>query len=162
MATRIPIHVSNHTAFVWDVDHAATLRSEHRICGVLTGTLPHLSQQNVFLGLPLVLMPEELVLLVEKQLAMIVHDPAAHHTPTPSQLETWDAERRQDVALQLARLEQRKAEDRASAAARSGSSDDGHDGHTCPSGRHSGGYDTAEACRARSAAASARSSSRNI
>ena len=48
---------------------------------------------------------------------MIVHDPAAHHTPTPSQLETWDAERRQDVALQLARLEQRKAEDRASAAA---------------------------------------------
>ena len=48
---------------------------------------------------------------------MIVHDPAAHHTPTPSQLETWDAERRQDVALQLARLEQRKAEDWASAAA---------------------------------------------
>jgi tRNA-splicing endonuclease subunit Sen34 len=46
---------------------AATLRSEHRICGVLTGTLPHLSQQNVFLGLPLVLMPEELVLLVEKR-----------------------------------------------------------------------------------------------
>jgi tRNA-splicing endonuclease subunit Sen34 len=45
----------------------ATLRSEHRICGVLTGTLPHLSQQNVFLGLPLVLMPEELVLLVEKR-----------------------------------------------------------------------------------------------
>lgn len=34
---------------------------------MLTGTLPHLSQQNVFLGLPLVLMPEELVLLVEKR-----------------------------------------------------------------------------------------------
>ena len=110
---------------------------------MLTGTLPHLSQQNVFLGLPLVLMPEELVLLVEKrewllppvdfgnlhthpharvhekkkkELAMIVHDPAVHHTPTPSQLETWDASRRQDVALQLARLEQRKAEDRALAA----------------------------------------------
>jgi tRNA-splicing endonuclease subunit Sen34 len=62
-------------------------------------------------------MPEELVLLVEKQLAMIVHDPAAHHTPTPSQLETWDASRRQDIAQQLARLEQRKAEDRASATA---------------------------------------------
>jgi len=42
------------------------LRSEHHICGILTGTLPHLSQQNVFLGLPLVLMPEEVVLLVEK------------------------------------------------------------------------------------------------
>jgi tRNA-splicing endonuclease subunit Sen34 len=34
---------------------------------VLSGTLPHLSQQNVFLGMPLVLMPEELVLLVEKR-----------------------------------------------------------------------------------------------
>src|ERR1700722_4551922 len=44
----------------------AKLRSEHRICGILTGTLPHLSQQNVFLGPPLVLMPEEVVLLVEK------------------------------------------------------------------------------------------------
>ncbi|KAI0274413.1 hypothetical protein BGY98DRAFT_73279 [Russula aff. rugulosa BPL654] len=117
MANRIPIHVSNHTAFVWDVDHIATLRSEHRICGVLTGTLPHLSQQNVFLGLPLVLTPEELVLLVEKQLAIIVHDPAAHHTPTPSQLEAWDASRRQDITNQIALLEHRKAEaeDRATA-----------------------------------------------
>ena len=43
----------------------ATIRSQHRICGVLTGTLPHLSQQNVFLGVPLVLMPEETVLLVD-------------------------------------------------------------------------------------------------
>ncbi len=44
---------------------------------------------------------------------MIVHDPAAHHAPTPSQLEAWDASRRQDITNQLARLEQRKAEDRA-------------------------------------------------
>lgn len=44
----------------------ATLRSQHHICGILTGTLPHLSQQNAFLGIPLVLMPEEVVLLLEK------------------------------------------------------------------------------------------------
>lgn len=43
----------------------ATLRSQHHICGILTGTLPHLSQQNVFLGVPLILLPEEVVLLVE-------------------------------------------------------------------------------------------------
>ena len=79
--------------------------------GVLTGTLPRLSQQNVFLGLLLVLLPEELDLLVEKpdlvpvpttyttyhiptnalkhheELAMIVYDPAAHDIPTLSQLE---------------------------------------------------------------------------
>lgn len=44
----------------------ATLRSHHHVCGLLTGTLPHLSQQNVFLGVPLLLMPEEVVLLVDK------------------------------------------------------------------------------------------------
>jgi len=108
MSTRIPIHVSNHTAFVWDVDHVATLRSEHRICGVLSGTLPHLSQQNLFLGLPLVLVPEELVLLVEKQLATIVHDPAAHHPATPAQLEAWDAQRQQGIAHQIREAERRR------------------------------------------------------
>ncbi|KAG6376515.1 hypothetical protein JVT61DRAFT_2508 [Boletus reticuloceps] len=77
----IPLRISNKKAYVWDIDgetkgphtttHSrpsdiATLRSYHRLCGVLTGTLPHLSQQNVFLGVPLLLMPEEVVLLVEK------------------------------------------------------------------------------------------------
>ena len=44
-----------------------------------------------------------------------MHDPAAHHTPTPSQLEAWDASRRQDITNQIALLEHRKAEDRATA-----------------------------------------------
>ncbi|KAH9174198.1 tRNA-intron endonuclease catalytic domain-like protein [Lactarius sanguifluus] len=116
MSTRIPIHVSNQTALVWDVDHVATLRSEHRICGVLSGTLPHLSQQNIFLGVPLVLVPEELVLLVEKQLATIVHDPAAHHPATPAQLESWDAQRQRGIAHQVHEAGRRKGEDRVPAA----------------------------------------------
>jgi tRNA-splicing endonuclease subunit Sen34 len=45
---------------------AATLRVQHRICGLTTGTLPGVSQQNVFLGLPLTMMPEEVVLLVQE------------------------------------------------------------------------------------------------
>lgn len=44
---------------------ASTLRSKYRVTGILIGTLPSISQQNVFLGLPLLLMPEEVVLLVE-------------------------------------------------------------------------------------------------
>lgn len=47
----------------------ATLRDDYHICGILTGTLPHLAQQNVFLGLPLMLIPEEVVLLVEKSMS---------------------------------------------------------------------------------------------
>jgi hypothetical protein len=49
----------------------AIIRSKYHICGTLTGTLPHLSQQNLFLGVPLVLMPEEVVLLVEKRTLQI-------------------------------------------------------------------------------------------
>jgi len=44
----------------------AAIRTEYRVCGTLLGTLPHLSQQNVFLGVPLVLQPEEAVFLVDK------------------------------------------------------------------------------------------------
>ena len=61
----ILLRIANQVAYVWDVDDIATIRANHRICGVLAGTLPHLSQQNLFLGVPLVLMPEEVVLLVE-------------------------------------------------------------------------------------------------
>ncbi|KAI0317864.1 hypothetical protein OF83DRAFT_1119121 [Amylostereum chailletii] len=116
---RVPIHIIDKRALVWDVDHVATLRSSHRISGVLAGTLPHLSQQNVFVGLPLVLMPEELVLLVEKQLAVLVDDPRAHRIPTIDELKSWDKQRTDDVTEQLARLAQEsgKKDDKANSEA---------------------------------------------
>ena len=40
------------------------LRVDHHICGALVGTLPQVAQQNVFLGLPLQLLPEEAAVLV--------------------------------------------------------------------------------------------------
>lgn len=42
------------------------VRTKHRICGLLSGTLPLIPQQNVFLGLPLQLTPEEVTLLVQR------------------------------------------------------------------------------------------------
>ncbi|KII89009.1 hypothetical protein PLICRDRAFT_53504 [Plicaturopsis crispa FD-325 SS-3] len=101
-AHRIPIHVSNHRAYVWDVDDIAALRARHNICGLLTGTLPHLSQQNVFLGIPLVLMPEEVVLLVEKELAILIDDPSAHTAPSRAALEEWNNGRLEDIRMQIA------------------------------------------------------------
>lgn len=62
---RVPIHVANKKAYVWSVEAMRALRVQHHICGVLTGTLPGITQQNMFLGLPLLLLPEEVVLLVE-------------------------------------------------------------------------------------------------
>jgi len=61
----VQLCIAKGVAYVWNVDDISILRAKYRVCGILTGTLPQLSQQNVFLGVPLVLMPEEVVLLVE-------------------------------------------------------------------------------------------------
>ncbi|KAG6885990.1 hypothetical protein C0993_006106 [Termitomyces sp. T159_Od127] len=114
---RIPLRVSNKKAFVWDVDDIARVRSEHRICGVLSGTLPHLSQQNVFLGVPLLLMPEEVVLLVENELAVLVDDPSAHSQPSLQHLQKWDAEQQADIQRQMAMLETKEAKENVKAHA---------------------------------------------
>ncbi|KAG5354213.1 tRNA-splicing endonuclease subunit Sen34 [Termitomyces sp. T112] len=108
---RIPLRVSNKKAFIWDVDDIALVRSKHHICGVLSGTLPHLSQQNVFLGVPLLLMPEEAVLLVENELAVLIDDPTAHPQPSPQHLQKWDAEQQADIKRQMALLEAKEAKE---------------------------------------------------
>ncbi|MCJ1415996.1 tRNA-splicing endonuclease subunit [Xylographa parallela] len=59
---------------LYDINVITWLRKTHHILGVLVGTLPQIPQQNVFLGLPLELMPEEARLLCENGLATIVDD----------------------------------------------------------------------------------------
>lgn len=63
---------------LFDVDVISHVRRNHNICGVLVGTIPNLSQQNVFLGVPLELMPEEARVLVEEGHAYIVDDVETH------------------------------------------------------------------------------------
>lgn len=48
------------------------LREEHRIVGALIGCLAHLPRQDSFLGLPMVLLPEEVTLLLEQKVARLV------------------------------------------------------------------------------------------
>lgn len=74
----IPISFVSGRYLLFSVDAVTYLRREHHICGVLIGTLPQVPQQNIFLGLPLELMPEEARLLVEKGVAYIVDEAKAH------------------------------------------------------------------------------------
>ncbi|KAF8831350.1 hypothetical protein HHX47_DHR1000384 [Lentinula edodes] len=104
MKGRIPIRVANKRAYVWDVDDLNRIRSDHRLCGLLVGTLPHLSQQNVFLGLPSQLTPEEATLLVEKEYAVFVDDANAYPEPSLSQFQQWSAEQREYIKHQQAVL----------------------------------------------------------
>ncbi|KZT44183.1 tRNA-intron endonuclease catalytic domain-like protein [Sistotremastrum suecicum HHB10207 ss-3] len=92
--SKIKLNVSNGTAHVWLLEDIARLRREHQICGLLTGTLPHVAQQNVFLGLPLQLMPEEVVLLIEHGAAVLVDEQASHRIPTGSQLNSWQQQQK--------------------------------------------------------------------
>lgn len=48
------------------------LRRDHRIVGELVGTFPKATRQDVFSGLPLLLLPEEVTLLLEKGIACLV------------------------------------------------------------------------------------------
>ncbi|KAL1756515.1 hypothetical protein FB107DRAFT_211169 [Schizophyllum commune] len=98
----VRISISNRRAFIWDVDDIATVRSHHRICGLLTGTLPRLAQQNAFLGVPLVLMPQEVTLLVEKGFAVLVDDALAHRFPSPEEAVRWADAQAPDIESQLA------------------------------------------------------------
>jgi tRNA-splicing endonuclease subunit Sen34 len=74
----IPISLINGRYLLFDVDVVTYLRRTHHICGTFIGGIPQVPQQNTFHGLPLQLMPEEAKLLVEKEVAYIVDDPAWH------------------------------------------------------------------------------------
>ncbi|KAI6043416.1 hypothetical protein EDC04DRAFT_2866368 [Pisolithus marmoratus] len=100
----IPLRVSNKKAYVWDVDDY--VHDMAYVCGMLTGTLPRLSQQNVFLGVPLLLMPEEVVFLVQKGLACLVDDKKAHYDPDLPQLAKWDHSRLKTIKHELALAEE--------------------------------------------------------
>jgi tRNA-splicing endonuclease subunit Sen34 len=74
----IPISHLPPNYLIFSPDAQSYLRKTHRIAGVLTGTIPQTPQQNVFQGLPLLLLPEEVRLLVEKGVAYVVDDKRAH------------------------------------------------------------------------------------
>jgi tRNA-splicing endonuclease subunit Sen34 len=95
--------------FLFSADVVLYLRREHRICGVLIGSIPQIPQQNVFLGLPLELMPEEAQLLVHKNVAHIVDDVRAHDEA----LRTLETTRRQAYLAQLRQAGEKAAKSQA-------------------------------------------------
>ncbi|EJU05471.1 hypothetical protein DACRYDRAFT_45876 [Dacryopinax primogenitus] len=103
----IPIYISNNQGLIWTIQDLAFLRTKH-ICSALVGTLPSATQQNVFLGLPGRLMPEEVVLLVDLGLAYLVDDPSSYPSPTRGQLEQWEDARQDDVGLQQEKKEEKE------------------------------------------------------
>lgn len=65
---------------VFDASAVAALRRQENVNGTLVGTAPQQPTQNIFLGLPVELRPEEVHALVLKNVAYIVDDVSAHQT----------------------------------------------------------------------------------
>jgi tRNA-splicing endonuclease subunit Sen34 len=74
----IPISKISDHYLIFDADAVAYLRRVYRICGVLIGNIPRATQQNIFSGIPLELMPEEARLLVLQGHAYVVDDVHEH------------------------------------------------------------------------------------
>jgi len=73
-----PIFTLAHKYMLYDVNVVTYIRQKYNVCGVLIGGLPQAPQQNVFLGIPLELMPEEARLLVDKGAAYVADDVRSH------------------------------------------------------------------------------------
>lgn len=74
----LPLSHLAHRYYLYNIHHITHLRRHFSTPGVLIGSLPQAPQQNVFLGLPLCLLPEEARLLVEQGVCYVVDDAAAH------------------------------------------------------------------------------------
>jgi tRNA-splicing endonuclease subunit Sen34 len=97
----LPISISAVSGryLLFDIKVASWLRREHRMCGVTIGTLPIAPSQNLFLGVPIEIMPEEAQLLLERGIAVIVDDARAHDLA----IRKADRARRSDYLAQLER-----------------------------------------------------------
>lgn len=74
----IPISHIQGRYLLFDINAITYLRKHHRICGVFIGTLPQNPSQNVFMGLPMEIMPEEAQVLLDDAVCYIVDDARAH------------------------------------------------------------------------------------
>ena len=89
-------YVIDWTSILTPATDLERLRMHHHICGTLVGTLPHVAQQNLFLGLPLHLSPEEVACLLKHGLAVLVPCEGSHFAPTTQQVEEYARGRVED------------------------------------------------------------------
>jgi len=106
----IPISFVGGRYLLFDVNAVTYLRREHGLCGYNIGTLPQSPSQNVFMGLPVIIMPEEAQALVNKELAYVIDDVRAHDEILYARSLTNEARyvseaRRQAKAIEVMRMQ---------------------------------------------------------
>lgn len=74
-------------ALVWTVESLKLLRG-YGLTGSFTGTLAQFPQQNIFLGLPIQLLPEEVAYLLRKGKAVVVDESSSYRPASKLEVET--------------------------------------------------------------------------
>ncbi|SNX81813.1 related to RNA splicing endonuclease gamma subunit [Melanopsichium pennsylvanicum] len=82
-------------ALVWTVESLKLLR-RYGVTGSFTGTLAEFPQQNIFLGLPVQLLPEEVVFLLRRGKAIIIDEANSYQSVKDDEMDIIDAEIEQD------------------------------------------------------------------
>ena len=103
---KILLFLSNDQVFLWDKEAAMTLRKQHHIVGALVGSVPSKPRQNLMFSLPLILLPEEAKLLLDKNIAKLVESCDTH--PTQETVRKFQDERKASMLEQIERLEDLK------------------------------------------------------
>lgn len=106
----IPLYYDKGSAFVWNADDWYELRTKHRICGALVGALPSHPRQNAFLGLPMLLMPEEAALLLEENICELYELLDLKKDLTEEQKQEYDAYQKRLLEEQKVELKKRRIE----------------------------------------------------
>ncbi|XP_073947237.1 tRNA splicing endonuclease subunit 34 [Choristoneura fumiferana] len=106
----ISLFVENGIAYVWNAEDWFTLRSEHRICGALVGSLPSFPRQNDFMGLPMALMYEEAVLLVKRGICELYELPNISIKPNEEEKQEVKAMEERILTEQTEALKKRRIE----------------------------------------------------
>ncbi|KAK3831573.1 MAG: hypothetical protein J3R72DRAFT_454857 [Linnemannia gamsii] len=79
------VYLVGTEGLVWDIQDVRKLRQDNRIAGSLAGSLPRSPMQNIFQGLPLRLLPEEISVLLHHEIIELIVDNPHHLQPPPQQ-----------------------------------------------------------------------------
>eukprot|EP00112_Aurelia_sp_Birch-Aquarium-sp1_P014300 Seg308.3 transcript_id=Seg308.3/GoldUCD/mRNA.D3Y31 product="tRNA-splicing endonuclease subunit Sen34" protein_id=Seg308.3/GoldUCD/D3Y31 len=100
--TKINILISvDGSATVWDKDDVLKLKKQLRIPGALIGSLARKPWQNQVMSLPLILTPEEVTLLIEKDYAILIDRTQLSSSPTADEVEYFTKLREQSHGEQI-------------------------------------------------------------
>ncbi|XP_041466764.1 tRNA-splicing endonuclease subunit Sen34-like [Lytechinus variegatus] len=94
----INLHLIAGQLCVWHADEVEILRREHHIVGSLIGALPGAPRQNIQLGLPLQLMPEEAAVLLQHGVGKLVTMSVAK--PSKYQVKAFNQQRMDSIKEQ--------------------------------------------------------------